>query len=51
MPFDLEAIFKPDVFNMQKKMFTYVFTQMEKNEDYIREVDTKLVSKMMLFDT
>ena len=52
IPFDLDAIFSLKYnFEELKKVLEFIFERLQKADDYTREVDTKLVSKLLALDT
>ena len=51
IPFDLNSLFSLQYeFKPLKEVLEYIFGELKKNGDKIHQVDTKLVSKLMLFD-
>lgn len=51
IPFDLNKIFSLTYeFQPLKEVLEYIFGELKKNGDRIHQVDTKLVSKLMLID-
>lgn len=51
IPFDLNKIFSLTYeFQPLKEVLEYIFGELKKNGDKIHQVDTKLVSKLMMLD-
>jgi len=51
IPFDLNKIFSLTYeFQPLKEVLEHIYGELKKNGDRIHQVDTKLVSKMMLLD-
>ena len=51
IPFDLNNLFSLQYeFQPLKEVIEYIFGELKKNDDRIHQVDTKLVSKLMLLD-
>ena len=51
IPFDLNSLFSLQYeFKPLKEVLEYIFGELKQNGDKIHQVDTKLVSKLMLID-
>jgi hypothetical protein len=51
IPFDLNKIFSLTYeFQPLKEVLEYIFGELKKNGDKIHQVDTKLITKLMLID-